>query len=400
MRGEITITNYEAWLLDRLEGNLSDEEIRTLENFLIIHPELDAEDSDLLSLSLPFCDERMGTDVDLKKEFEADHELILNYLEELLTPLEKEAFETRLKEDTQLLALLEIFKLTKLTHEVLVFPKSQLLKSEEDVLLASPVLNFIEQQLSPQEQNEFLATLPGQANLKTELALFEATRLQADPAIVYPNKSELMRGARILPLFSLRTWQYAAAILLLLVFSFLIRFTYNPAGDKVQTLSAEVLTKPAFEKPASAQEVNSEIKTKPVLKRTTTIKKGTELAQAGNDKSLNRQSLASKKKKSATNEIDYDRIISHLALTDSLALANPSALASESFMKYYSVEELEETEDLPELELAEKKTDLWHKAVDLARRVNKMGFTAVNGAEEQRTRSYRLSFNSFSVEKK
>lgn len=40
MNERIDHTNYEAWLLDRLEGNLSAERERALDAFLLQHPEL------------------------------------------------------------------------------------------------------------------------------------------------------------------------------------------------------------------------------------------------------------------------------------------------------------------------------------------------------------------------
>lgn len=47
MRGKINIANYEAWLLDQLEGRLSAEEEQELLNFLILHPELEGNDGNL-----------------------------------------------------------------------------------------------------------------------------------------------------------------------------------------------------------------------------------------------------------------------------------------------------------------------------------------------------------------
>ena len=40
MNERIDHSNYEAWLLDRLEGNLSAEQERALDAFLLQHPEL------------------------------------------------------------------------------------------------------------------------------------------------------------------------------------------------------------------------------------------------------------------------------------------------------------------------------------------------------------------------
>lgn len=52
MRGKINIANYEAWLLDQLEGRLSAEEEQELLNFLILHPELEGNDGNLSDIVL------------------------------------------------------------------------------------------------------------------------------------------------------------------------------------------------------------------------------------------------------------------------------------------------------------------------------------------------------------
>ncbi len=55
MKETIDHSNYEAFLLDRLEGNLSSEQLRMLELFLLKHPELDASDEEMpkVSMDLP-----------------------------------------------------------------------------------------------------------------------------------------------------------------------------------------------------------------------------------------------------------------------------------------------------------------------------------------------------------
>ena len=52
MSEKINITNYEAFLLDYLEGNLSEGEISLLKIFVAAHPQLniDLEDTELVSL--------------------------------------------------------------------------------------------------------------------------------------------------------------------------------------------------------------------------------------------------------------------------------------------------------------------------------------------------------------
>lgn len=53
MNERIDHSNYEAWLLDRLEGNLTPEQERALDAFLLLHPELAPELDELPTLQGP-----------------------------------------------------------------------------------------------------------------------------------------------------------------------------------------------------------------------------------------------------------------------------------------------------------------------------------------------------------
>jgi len=65
-------------------------------------------------------------------------------------------------------------------------------------------------------------------------------------------------------------------------------------------------------------------------------------------------------------------------------------------------EDISEENDLMELKessTAGGKKGLWKRAVRLARQANKLGVKSIDGQENSKN-NYRLSFNSFSVEKK
>ena len=40
---KININNYEEWMIDYIEGNLSDAQVKEMQEFLTFHPELKAE---------------------------------------------------------------------------------------------------------------------------------------------------------------------------------------------------------------------------------------------------------------------------------------------------------------------------------------------------------------------
>jgi hypothetical protein len=130
MKGKITRSNYEAWLLDRLEGSLSVSELDALQRFLILHPELDSQDSDLNSFVLPDCNEGLSPEISLKKECDADTDLILNYIEGQLPTLEKIEFESRLEQEQSLQLQLVLFRATQLKPELQTIDKHTLLKTD------------------------------------------------------------------------------------------------------------------------------------------------------------------------------------------------------------------------------------------------------------------------------
>lgn len=390
MKGKITRSNYEAWLLDRLEGSLSVSELDALQRFLILHPELDSQDSDLNSFVLPDCSEGLSPEIILKKEYDADTDLILNYIEGQLPTLEKIEFESRLEQEQSLQLQFVLFRATQLTPELQTIDKHTLLKTEEDLLLQSPVLHKIEKQLTADEQKEFLTGLKNSSTFLADIALFEATRLKADYAIVYPNKNELIKGASLLPLFGLRRWQFAAAAaILLLLFSFLFRLS---------KLSSEPKTTIAIKSPARKAFKNnvwlSESRTKKVINN--------DFPGESQEKKWRTNNLKrSLKKQVLTAEQENRSVLADPVKIDSSRIQSLNLNSSESnFQKYVSVDELEEIDDLPEIDLLPKRSDFWHRAIELAQRVNQMGFKSINGLEGKKTPSYRLSFNSFSVEKK
>ena len=61
-------SNYEAFLLDRLEGNLNSDQLRMLEVFLLKHPELDASDQEMPKVSMDIPSSLSSAIAELKRE--------------------------------------------------------------------------------------------------------------------------------------------------------------------------------------------------------------------------------------------------------------------------------------------------------------------------------------------
>ncbi len=146
---KITIDNYEAYLLDLWEGNLSGEMQVELELFLIQHPELKTELSEMP-----------------------------------LFTVEAEA---------------PVFK-----------AKSSLKKSEDDLVPEDQFIAYIENQLSLNERVQLEKSCAANPSLANELNLYKKTIATADAAIVYEPKHELKRKPKVI-WFNFSATQFAAA---------------------------------------------------------------------------------------------------------------------------------------------------------------------------------------------
>src|SRR5688572_29500841 len=111
---EITLNNYEAFLLDYSEGSLAPVQVEQLQIFLSSHPELriDLNDLDLVSIS---TDKIVFENKEQLRKTVSDEELILNYLENTLSIPDKLLFEERLAADPQLVGEVELYRKTFLT---------------------------------------------------------------------------------------------------------------------------------------------------------------------------------------------------------------------------------------------------------------------------------------------
>lgn len=403
MMEEIGLHNYEAWLLDYSEGILKQKEIAALQTFVLLHPELEI---DLSAFELPTLEHETEAFPDcslLQKEFTANEEAVLSYLEGLLPLSDKLAFELRLQQDTELQHLLSAFAKTRLVAEANTMPgKDGLFKTEEAAIVWPTALLFVEQSLAANEVVAYTKKLQNDSTERAEVAAFAATKLQADLSIVHPNKKALLKSAKVITLFGAREFRYAAAILLLLVFVFLLRLTTGYNQNQIE--SAQVAT----QTPSNTQ-------LKVPAKNNFSLSNAPALAQAPSSV------IAGPKKNIQAPTIVYNQPTVVIVTNTTQAQPEPPQMAQrtlappiietptvlaietpsiENSSIYASVNDLEIADDFSPLDAPDKKSALWHKAVDLARKVNRLGFTAVNGNEEMRKRQYSLSFNSFSVEKK
>lgn len=436
---KITIDNYEAFLLDYAEGNLSGEDLAELKAFVLAHPELEI---DLGDKDLPYFSENEITfefKHDLKKneEYLAD-EQILMYLEGLLSPAQKIAFENTLAADRSLALQLEQYKTTLLKadlNEGLV-SKASLLKTEDDLILRDPAISYLEKQMSAAEEKEFELQLAADSSLKKDYELLAKTKLQADASVIYPNKEELKKETKVIVLFTLRrVTAVAAALLLLFGLTVIINYYNNQQVQPTQFAGknpdggegAEKAAATSNQKDPLPSVSGSHNHTERVLAKKEQVKNESENSANGSEKRNetenkakeeskeiqpeNTTQLANNQKQSPAQKTNQDEKTnlspreiqsneiqgSELAVISQRTSKPDSALSHSDYIVGLAYESEED-----EIAWAMKGDDdksLWKRAVRLAKQVNKLGVKAVDGQEDSGER-YRLSFNSFSVEKK
>jgi hypothetical protein len=201
---KITLYNYEIYLLELSEGNISTERYQTLMKFLKIHPELVP---DLMQLELPVLPaetENSGlTEVLLRDNtFDSDRE-IFEYAEGQLTGKTLNDFERRLNSDPQLRQDVTLFKSLVLKPDLSVSfeHKSTLHKS-----------NFV-------NEHEYA--------------------LQPEQSLMFPHKATLYREARTYRLFPPAVQRAAAALVVLLFAALVASITKNnpPAESKLHAVT-------------------------------------------------------------------------------------------------------------------------------------------------------------------
>lgn len=424
---KITLHNYEAYLLDYLEGNLDSSLIEDLKHFALAHPELEI---DLTETSLPYIS-ASAIEADFKESLKKEEDItedeeLLAYFEGLMSSDEKVHFEKKLSENLELQGALKAYQKTILSVDSTeqFLNKSTLLKTEEDLVLSDLSIAYLENELSAEERINFEIQLETNGSLKKELRLSSKTILVAESEVVYPDKSGLKKETRVFVLFQRRLAFRAAAAILLLVFLSVI-FIYmrkeenseSVVSQKKKSLDVEQAlqenTKSRLEEnyslekslPEPSDELASRVEEKRVANITHSLEpEHNDLAAVptrtpASAKDLNTESIIQK------SEI-HNTETSQLAEAKTEQVFNKLPVAPDSNTsvshKITELATIEESAD-DDLYLKPAKNDekgLWKRAVQLAQRVNKLGVKSIDGVEDSDNKQYRISFNSFSVEKK
>lgn len=132
---EINLHNYEAYMLDHLEGKLSPEDTLALKAFAILHPELELNFEDEL-VSLETDAVTFNGKQNLKAGF--NDELVIGYLENVLSADEKIIADELARNNEIFKSELAIYKKTIASaEETIVFENKAALKHEPKLIVVS-----------------------------------------------------------------------------------------------------------------------------------------------------------------------------------------------------------------------------------------------------------------------
>jgi len=343
---KINIHNYEAYLLDFSEGNLTDELQMELELFLIQHPELDINLSDLA-----------------------------------LVALNKESISFS--------------------------NKNNLKKTETDLVSEDQFVSYIESQLNASEKTEIEKSCSKNPLLSKELALFQKTILAADSSIVYPNKNELKRKPKVI-WFNFSTIQYAAAACVLFLIGLFVLWPKEQANNNsnLATNSNNVIKQNITvknENPiASINGQSSDMIIKEnvvgIQKSNPTIIKSQNI-DPKNTNTLLANTLISNN--SQNNNAKKDSI-AELPLEQNSSPKNETLIALNSSPNVKKqnntvVQIISENDDEPIAPNTEKKKKgIWAAASKALKNLNHAGVKSVNGDEKEES-SYALTLGGLSI---
>lgn len=339
---QINIHNYEAYLLDHSEGNLSDELQMELELFLIQHPELDIDLSQLSPISI-----------------------------------EVEQFSFN--------------------------DKQQLKKTSADLVSETQFVAYVENQLSSDEKLHVEQSCLKNQTLAKELNLYQHTVAVADTSIVYPNKAELKRKAKIVWLNFTAT-QFAAAASVVFVIGLFILWPKSntnsseilvATNDSLINKNSNVILPHETKTIASNQlEKTTTQNSKKENKTPVSINKAVSNSP-NNDNSVqnnmpNNNPIVVNKESPEVNEITSKEVLTNNTNTTAKANAKPETI----------VETITENEeDLVAEAPVKKKKGLWSIAEKTLRNLNNFGVKAVDGEEDKNknTTAYALTLGGLNI---
>lgn len=336
---QITIHNYEAYLLDFSEGNLPAELQVELEVFLMNHPELAVDLNELANFSLP-----------------ADA-IAFNH-------------------------------------------KDALKKTSSDLVSESQFIAYVEGQLNNEEAHKLERSCELNQRLSSELELYKQTILTADETIVFPDKAALKRQGKVI-WFNFTAVQYSAAAAVLLIAGlFVLWLNSKPEGSAMMALKVKAenrhyknATQPVTPTVSNVQDLSNP----PAQTKTETNTNHTAQKHEPQQPQIAVSTNPDVQTKDTTSEKTNPFIPEKTANS-----ANPVLLADNSLNTTTKsttvVEVITENDDDAE-PAVQKKKGFWAMAGRTLKTLNSAGVKAVNGNEEDKSNntSYALTLGGINI---
>jgi hypothetical protein len=339
---QIDIHNYEAYLLDFSEGNLSDEGQMELELFLIQHPELE-----------------------------------INLDELSVMPLQK---------------------------EVISFAdKANLKRTPSDLVSETQFIAYIENQFTKEERLEIEKSCVANPSLSKELELYNNTIVKADESIIFENKKSLKRKPKVI-WFSFSAAQYAAAACIIFLIG-LFMFWPTKENGTIQTLADKTpTTKPGLLSPAKANKDQQSIENIIVPDESTALTESAhsntpqQKQLVANNKATLQQENLTTQKKDSINPVNNTPLQSPKNET---LIAQNTAPAVTKHSTVVQVISENDDELLASNEPAKKK-GIWAAASRALKNLNNVGVKGVDGEEEtsKNNTAYALTLGGVSISHK
>ncbi|HET6227426.1 MAG TPA: hypothetical protein VFF27_14180 [Bacteroidia bacterium] len=219
--------NYEAYFLDYHEGNLSPQQVADLFLFLSQHPELKKELDEFENIELSdFSTPVFENKESLKKNITPDNqeEYFIRAVEGTLGANELMLLNAYLTAHPEYLKEFNLFQQTKLQADPsLIFEDKNELKQVAEQ--DQVLIASVEGLLNKKEQGQLEQELKANTELKRNYTLYQHTKIAADTSIIFADKQILKRKERkVVPLFYYIS-AAAAAIAIILGLFFLFRTT-------------------------------------------------------------------------------------------------------------------------------------------------------------------------------
>lgn len=343
---KIDIHNYEAYLLDFSEGNLSDESQIELELFLIQHPELNIDLSDLA--------------------------------------------------------------LVELDNEAISFSnKNNLKKSESDLVSETQFIDYIENQLSINEKLNIEKSCAANPPLEKELKLFSSTIVKVDTSIIYENKESLKRRSKIIWFnFSASKFAAAASVLFLIGLFIFWPKTQNTINNS-QLADKEIKEAPTTKNFIANNSINHKnitAKTSNAKNKKVLISKNPVIS---NSQTALKNHIVTSQNKNAmpfedsidnldTNNSDIENTKKEILIAQNF----PDALKENKKAVVEVI--IENDEEIIVLNTEKKKKGVWETVSRTLKNLNHIGIKSVNGDEKnnKENTSYALTLGGVSIKHK